>query len=144
MRKILQLFLILIVFFGDKICKAQDQKVIDSLVSILKAEKEDTSQVANFPSVANGLKNNDPEKSIEFGKQALQLSTKLNYKKGIGKADVQTGIALINLGKYDESLNYLSQGLEISKSADDRQTSASALNNIGLVYSNIGNYADAL
>jgi len=141
MKKIAFALTLICLFFR---VTAQNQKIIDSLELVLKTAKEDTFKIKTLLALANELKSNDPDNSIEFAKQALELSTELNYKKGIGKADIQTGIALINLGAYKESQKYLSRGLEISKSINDGQTAANAYNNIGLVYGNQGNYAEAM
>ena len=151
MKKVF-LFFSIICISSFQIAAAQSQaktngepgRTIDLLMQSLEKAKEDTNKVKTLTALAYEFRNNNPDTAIYFDKQALQLSTKLNYKKGIGKAEVQTGVALINLGKYDEALDYLSRGLETSKSIDDRQTTASAYNNTGLVNSYRGNYADAL
>src|SRR5437879_1898190 len=103
MKKILQLFLTLTVFFGDKICNAQDQNKTDSLFTVLSNAKEDTAKVNTLIALASELRNKNPDTSIYFANEALALATKLNYKMGIANAYLRIGIAIILLGKYEEA-----------------------------------------
>ena len=55
---------------------------LDSLIAALKSAKQDTSKVKCLNGLGWELKNQNPDSSIALSKQALQLSEKLNWKKG--------------------------------------------------------------
>ncbi|NML70819.1 hypothetical protein HHL23_13585 [Chryseobacterium sp. RP-3-3] len=85
------LFCILFYFYSSFIFSQNNYKQIDLLLS--KAKKE--SRDFQF------------EKSNSLSKQALYLSKKNNYKKGICESYYNIAYYLCNIGKYDESFKYL-------------------------------------
>ena len=119
-------------------------KNIDSLLTLLKTDKADTNKINHLVSLADELRNNAPEKSIRYAKEALFLSSEKKFKAGAGHANIILGTAITNLGKYDEAIKYLSTGLKICQSINDKKNTARALSNIGIVYDNQGNYPKAL
>lgn len=62
--------------------------------------------------IAFDCRNNDPELSISYGQNALELSEKLGYPKGIGEGYLAMGAGKINLGRHEEALNYLNHALK--------------------------------
>src|ERR1700733_6764787 len=113
MKKILQLFLILVVFFGGRICNAQNQNEIDSLETVLKTEKEDTSKVKTLGALAEELSGVNPDTSILLANQELQLAEKIKWQLGIGNSHLHLGILSDNKGDYALSLEHYSKSLAI-------------------------------
>src|SRR5688572_10565530 len=77
--------LFLISCFLFLISPAQQMKV-DSLRKALLIAKEDTNKVNALNDLARELTNNDPDTSITLSTQALELSEKLDWKKGIANS----------------------------------------------------------
>jgi tetratricopeptide (TPR) repeat protein len=133
---------------------SKEGNLLDSLFTVLKTQKEDIIKVNTLNAIAFEFRNNNPDTAIYFSNKALQLATKLKDKIGIADAHLQLGIALMNLGRYDESLKYCNKGLIAyqqllsSENLVDRnkilKKKASAYNNIGIIYWYQGNYSEAL
>ena len=80
-KNILFIFLFLIPFF----CFAQDAK-IDSLKKVIAVSKDDTSKVNTLNELSKVIRTAKPLETIRYGKEAIELATKLNYKKGLAYA----------------------------------------------------------
>ncbi|MFI5134498.1 MAG: tetratricopeptide repeat protein [Chitinophagales bacterium] len=130
------------------------QNKIDSILTLLKNDKEDTNQVGHLNSLAYDLKSNNPDTAIYFARKALALASKLNFKIGIGNAYFQIGAAKINLGNFDDALKNSDSALQIYNELLTSEKSvgksnilkqkANAYNNIGVSYWCQGNYPEAL
>lgn len=148
MKKIIILFL-LITFQAY----AQQSKN-DSLLSVLKIEKEDTAKVNTLNELARQFRSNNPDTAIYFANEAKALATKLNYKMGIGDACLLKGIALTYAGKYEEALRSLNDALKLAnqllttENAADKSKflnlKARAYVSIGNTFYEQGNYTEAL
>lgn len=126
----------------------------DSLFTVLKSQKEDTAKVNTLNNIARQFRRNNPDTAIYFANEAMLLATKLNYKMGIGDAYLLKGIALTNLGKYQDALQINNDALKLfdqlltpENSADESKIlnlKARAYGSIGNIYEEQGNYTEAL
>ena len=91
---------------------------IDSLQNVITNAKEDSNKVNSLNALAMELRNNNPDTAIYYAKQALVVSEKIKFTKGIAEAYLWIGTIDINIGKYDDGLIML-QGA-ISKTNDKR------------------------
>lgn len=83
-------------------------------------------------------------KAITYANDALSLSEKLVYKKGMGSAYNSLGVINIMQSNYPEALkNYLAS-LKIKEEIGDTQGVVVAYGNIGNVYVQVDNYPEAL
>ena len=145
MKKIL-LFVILnsAFYILNSFCFAQN-KNIDSLLILLKTDKLDTVKVNHLLQLIRECEMTGSfENGLNYGREALELSLKLNFKKGIAKADNSIGNIYLNQGKYFEALKKYSASLKISEEIGNKKGIASSLGNIGLIYQSQGNYPEAL
>ena len=85
-----------------------------------------------------------PQKTIEYGNQALELSQKSYYKKGGIRALRNIGVGNYYLSNYDIALEYYFKSLEISKEIEDKEEASRILNNIGIIYWKLNNFEKAL
>ena len=109
------------IFIQLQICTsilAQDKRV-DSLLALLKTDKEDTNKIKHLNSLALEFRNNNPDTAIRFAKQALALSEKMDFQSGIAESYLWLGTALTNLGKYGDALSDLSRGLDACNGIGD-------------------------
>lgn len=120
------------------------QQKADSLQLYLKTAKEDTLKIQALNLLANEFRNNDPDQAITLANQAIQLSEKLHFEKGKGVANVTKGTAITNLGKYDDALLLMKEGLKQSFASNDKKNCGRAYNNMANVYRHQGNYPEAL
>jgi tetratricopeptide (TPR) repeat protein len=126
--------------------KAQQQK-IDSLRRILQRPQTDTNRVNALNSISGRYKNFDPDSAIIFAKEALVLSEKLKFAQGKAHAEGNLGLFLSIQGNHAQSLAHSFLALDLWKKLappDGRRNGAFVLSNIATVYTNKGNYSDAL
>jgi tetratricopeptide (TPR) repeat protein len=123
---------------------AQEQN-IDSLLTLLKTDKEDTNKVKHLIKLCGGYYLiGEDDKGLPYGKQALTLSQKLDFNKGIGSSSNNMGLIYLNQGNYPEALKNFFISLTAREKIKDKKGIAYAYNNIGLIYFNQGNYPEAL
>lgn len=122
---------------------SDSQKELDSLLTILPySTGEDKLPLLNR--VAEIYWSINPNKTIEYADEALELSKKFNDKS-------QEGLALINLCQgylfndfYEKALQLGLQSLEIRKNLDNDYDLAFTLRTLGWLYFDIGYFDKAL
>lgn len=145
MIRIARFFFLLLFCCCGKTLFAQN-KIIDSLHSVLKTAKEDTNKVNTLNVLSSQLQGiGKYQLAIKYADSALFLSQKINFKKGIAKSYKNYGtISWQNLGKYPEALKYYSDALKIMQEIGDKQEIANIYHTIGRIYSWEDIYPEAL
>jgi len=140
------IFLILILFAALGVTSFAQTPRIDSLLTVLKTEKEDTNKVNTLHELTRAylFELNDNEKVGEYGKKQLLLSQKLNFKKGIAYGYLNCAIVSRTSGDVQQALIYDKKSLELMKEIGNKKGESSCYLNIGLSYSNMGDYKQAL
>src|SRR3954447_872799 len=99
---------------------AADSLKIDSLKKILVIQKEDTNKV-NTLNELSAILDHDRNSAMQYAKEALSLSQKINFKKGEGNAYYQMGVAeagsnyVGERGNINEALAYFNNAITIFK-----------------------------
>ena len=145
MIRIIKRFLFLLLFCCC--CKnlfAQN-KYIDSLLAVLRVAKEDTSKVNLLNTLSSELVLEiNYSLARKYADDALLLSEKLNFKKGIAGAYNNFGVIYSNQFNYGEAFrNYLTS-LKIREEIGDKKGMAATYVGIGNIYDDQGNYPEAL
>ncbi len=148
MRKIL-----IIIFLAPFFLFSQQGK-IDSLKLDLTRDQRDTSQIKTLNSLAWKLKSINPDTAIILSTQALQLSIKIKWNKGIANSEGALGEFNWRKGNFGLSLEHHHKALEIYEELSSSPEAAIAklgksgkaktIGNIGNVYTNQGDYPKAL
>jgi len=86
----------------------------DSLISLLQI-KSDSNRIPILLSLSWDMRNSIPERSIEYGLEAIDLSTKFKDYENLAKAHSFIGVAYRVMGNYSKSIDYYYKGLEIAK-----------------------------
>jgi PAS domain S-box-containing protein len=143
MFNILRLLLLFFVIFTIQTTKAQIAK-LDSLENILKTHKPaDTIKVNLLNETANTIYKNDSIKALQYATEAVELSGKLNFKKGLAQSYYVIGL-LLSYNKSDKlALDYFLKALKIAEEIDNRKESAQYLIACGISYAAIGNIPEA-
>src|SRR5450755_3746426 len=137
MLRIMSRFLLpLLVCCCCKILNAQVNKNIDSLFSVLRTAREDTSKVntLNFLSRQLRAERSDYLQAKKYAEDALALSEKLSFKKGIANADNNIGYNNWSLGSYPEGIRNHSAALEVSLQIGYKQGLADAYDGLAGIY----------
>lgn len=87
------------------------QQKVDSLLNVLKTAKADSNKVNTLNALAMEFRSNNPDTAFYLAQQALTISEKINFRKGIAEAYLWMGTSITNLGKNEEALSYLSKAL---------------------------------
>ncbi|MCO6489527.1 MAG: tetratricopeptide repeat protein [Phaeodactylibacter sp.] len=116
----------------------------DSLKAAIADMGEDTVKVEVLLELSSAVFRSDPDTAIVYANQAMELSKRLNYPKGLGYALKNMGLAHYVKGDFVEVLNYWHQSLEIFESINDQLGISNLNNNIGAVHFNYGDDPKAL
>ncbi len=127
------------------------QNKIDSLNKALLTEKRDTQKVKILGLLATQFRNNEPEKALEYVKQALAVCETADYdtvsrasRKIMATTFRQQGVCLYYLGEYSSAIISLQRALAIFTSIKDVDGRASTGGWLGNVYYSKGDFEKAL
>jgi serine phosphatase RsbU (regulator of sigma subunit) len=121
--KFLKTFIFTLLFFLvrlDLIAQSNgNQNKIDSLTNLLKVSNEDTSKVDLFLR----LSKIDRQNGLEYAKQALELSEKLKFKKGIVKANITLGFQYGFKGNVSRAIQFTFEAVKILENEKNKNES---------------------
>ncbi|MCD6065848.1 MAG: protein serine/threonine phosphatase [Bacteroidetes bacterium] len=138
MKRIIVLVLTLGILFPTA-SFAQNRK-IDSLNTILKNSTEDTIGVKALLELSREYRlENEISKAQNSAQQALDLSKKLDFKKGIIRSYSALGRGAYFNDNYPKALEYHLKALKIAEETGDRIDIAASYQRIGEMYALEGN-----
>jgi tetratricopeptide (TPR) repeat protein len=131
---------------------------IDSLLTLLKEDKSDTSKLAHLYALSDEYEvTGEYDKGVYYGKQAIALADEilnntgdsekeivLSAKKYKAKAYMNIGIIYGDQGSNEEALKNYFISLKLFTDINDRKGIGSCYNNIGNAYNNMSNNPEAL
>jgi two-component system NtrC family sensor kinase len=124
--------------------QAQGTAYEDSLRAILKEIERDSARVKILELLAEIYFFKDPDSCLLYSNEALELSRQLNYSQGILNGLFNSAEALRQTGQLVEALKMQFECLEISQKANDKRNEARSLGFIGLYYSGLHDYEQAI
>lgn len=144
MNRHISISLICILFLITNL-DAQYSKKIDSLLTVLKTLKEDTSKAntLNNLSAYNGVIG-QYNKAKDYAESALMLSEKLKFKKGIATAYYQLGSLFEARNNLLIAVNHYNKALEVSQASGNIKIQAYAMHGLAIIYSKRGNISESL
>jgi two-component system, NarL family, sensor histidine kinase UhpB len=116
----------------------------DSLLKELPKAKEDSSKTFLLRNIGATYYNQDPRKAIAYWRQAVELSYKLNYVKGLAINYINISLGYSFLSKMDSSVIYIDSAIKYSKIIGEPDRLALAYLNKADAYRNLGNFTAAL
>jgi tetratricopeptide (TPR) repeat protein len=141
-----KLFVFLFILYSSSFIATRAQQLkIDSMLAVLKTEKEDTNKVNALNVLSREFcETSKFDSGIIYSDDARILAEKLNFLYGIATAYNNSGIIFWRQGNYSKALEYSFKSLDINKSIGNKNGIGSNLLTIGLVYSDMGNFPQAL
>ena len=136
-------------------CFAQNKNV-DSLLRLIKIDKQDTSKVIHSNELClNYINIGLYDTALFYGNEALRLaiviangskqsSVKQTAKKGMAGSYSRIGIIYDDKGDYPKALDNYFRALQINEELNNQRGIYSQFNNIGLVYHKQSDYPQAL
>lgn len=122
------IFLLLFLTFYALSGVAQDQEVVNNLLSKLDNEKRDTAKVNILSDLAFLYTSYDIDKAMQYAKLSLEIANKTKYQNGIAEALQNISNIYYVKSDYAFSLNYALKSLK----------EAQKINNLTLVANNFG------
>ncbi|HEY4799015.1 MAG TPA: tetratricopeptide repeat protein [Bacteroidia bacterium] len=149
--KKLSLLLLFVLLFSFRYSLAIQNKT-DSLLQVLKGEKEDTNKVNTLNLISRQYFDQGKyTEAMKYADNAEALSGKIKFaggstgfKKGLANAFNNKGKTFWAKGNYPEALKYHLQALKIRQETGDKKGTAFSLGNIGNIYQSQGKYPDAI
>ncbi len=120
-----------------------DSKYIDSLRTELQASFHDTLTVNIKNNIAKALIATSPDTALLEAKQALRLSKKISFERGLARSFALLGTMYLNRGEYVACFFHYFSALRIYKKINDTQQLAFIYNNIGRAYFHLKRYKEA-
>ena len=130
--KILLLLLFICYFLNTGI--AQQNKKIDSLMQAINVAKEDTNKVNALNQLNKYYANSDAQKALAYGRQALEISEKINWDIGKMYSCNNVGRAYFILYDTTLAMHYYKEGLKWAKIAHNKKIQGTIIGNIGVLY----------
>ena len=153
-----KLFILFVIVSVAKQSVAQRAK-IDSLLVLLKTDKEDTNKVKHLNKILGQyISSSEYDKGLQYGNQALALlatiagkaqqshhnATYLAAQKSMAKSYNNMGVIYYYQGNYPEAIKMHLAALKLREELEDKKGIAASYNNVGLIYKEQGNYPEAL
>lgn len=146
MLRPLYLLLLLFAFCGYRL-HAQPNNIVPPAkrsVADLKALPDDTTKVLYFHRVGWDTAYFNLPLGLEYAQEGLQVARRLNWPRGMVLCLNAIGTSYNDMGEYDEALEAHMEGLSIAEKSGMSDRVGTALMNISLVYSSIGDKASAI
>ncbi len=117
---------------------------IDSIKKTLVTQKQDSNKVWTLKDISSYYSFNDPDSGLEYATQALALSEKLKYDKGIFWSIVALNHCLFVLGNYTLELDYALRAFPLAKKLNDNYAIGWSYGMLVDSYLNLGDYNTAM
>src|ERR1043165_9084600 len=134
------LFLLLLLSLG---AAAQDP-YLDSLTTLAEGDSHDTMKVRALNVLFLEFEFSEPEKAAKYIGQAVEISKRSGYRKGLARSCKHSGYLAEDKGNYPEALKNYFNSLKVYQELNDKKGTADIFNGIGSVYFFQKNYQPAL
>lgn len=126
------------------IAQQKEQATIDSAIAKLSQMKEDTNKVNLLNSIAIQYINLNADAGFKYSNAALELGTRLGWKKGILTAKIASGRLYWRKGNTAEAVAEHTAAMELAEALGYKQQAAQLEVFIGQDYADGGDYPKAL
>lgn len=131
--------------FTASISRSFAQGKADSLITLLKQDKQDTNRVVHSYKLCwEYIRKGMFDSAMQHGNAALELAEQLDFKKGIVGACGNIGNVYYEQGNYPKALEFYSKTLDKAQEMGDPKVIVRWLGNIGVVFCRQGDYPQAL
>lgn len=122
----------------DAFSQKQGQARIDSLLTHLSNEREDSNKVNTLLEVSRSLEQDSSVKAREYAMQALTLANKIEYPNGQAKALKGIGLTYYVEGQFFDAAVYFNKSYKIFEKKGDKAGESNMLSNLGALYYSLG------
>lgn len=120
------------------------RQTVDSLIQVIPSIKSDTGKVLAMCALSYNYFQIEPDSGIYIGKEALKLSKKIGYDRGIMNANYVTARCYAIQEKFNDALHYFQTALTYAEKLQDQRFIANSLTSLGALNTSRGQYDVAL
>ena len=140
-----KIYFLLSLFMVTRLCHAQNAKDIDSFKNVLNQYKtEDSNRVKTLLNFANIIIYNNPDSCMKYSEEAMQISYKINWQKGIALSFREIGYVYYVSSDNLQAMDYYLKALKAGESMNNNYFNATIYNNIANIYADLKDYKKAL
>jgi signal transduction histidine kinase len=114
--------------------KGQSTKIVQLKDQLREALKSDTSKINILNKLSWEYHRIDVQTSFDYAQEALDLSKKIEYKKGWSRALNLQGIAYAFKGEFGQSFEVNQKALSLAKEINDSFLLSACYNDLGILY----------
>ena len=138
------LFLIFLLFLAGKNF-SQNVRKIDSLFKVLSHAPEDSTKADILFRLGWETSYRNLGEGLKYSKEAMDLSEKLDYKKGLVRSYHDLGSIYLDMGEYDRANEYLFKELRLGEKMGNKKIHLGACYvELGILFGNQKNYPRSL
>jgi signal transduction histidine kinase len=136
--------LLLVLSYCDGHAQKKGQPLIDSLLAVLPAAKEDSGKVKLLMRIAQAYMLVNPREGFSYADNGLRLAEKFHWKPGIANLHNTLGLRIGDTGNNTLARIHFEQSFALNKALDAKFTMISNLNNIGRSYQRESDFSNAM
>src|SRR3990167_2504031 len=103
----------------------EHNRTIDSLLTLLKSDRKDTNKVKHLYQLSFEYRQADMYvEGLKYGHDALNLSIRLHFRKGMADSYNNIGIIHWNKGEYDKAMEFYFKSLKITEELGNKKGTA--------------------
>lgn len=137
--------LCIILSLNLQVSAQQNAANADSLRAVLQAVKtEDSARVTNLLNLSYAILFENLDSAIVVEEEAMNLSRKIHFQKGIAFSLRQKGLIYYYQGDFITAIDYSQQALKEGQTLQNGLFEASVYNNIANIYADLGQSKKAL
>ncbi len=138
-KNTLLLFFLIITNYSFSYNNPQVDSLYKRLINV-----EDSAKAGVLCELSWELRNSEPEKSIDYGQEAIKFAEMHKNYEELVKAHSFIGVSYRILGNYSEAMDYFFKGLELAKNHKQSEQEGYAYINIGNLHIYQGYYNNAI
>jgi len=119
-------------------------QVVDSLLAVAKQASTDTVRARLIIRAAQASRGNDPKRTVELAKQALEISKEADFQWGIAMAHRVEAYAYYDLTEYPDALSQFDKALRGFEKLNDQAAVAAILSGMGAIFFDKGDDTKAI
>ena len=116
----------------------------ESIINLLKAGKEDTTQVMLISELSRSMQWSNPDSAYTLALEGINLARKIGYHKGEMYCKISAAACSWSLGNYALSIELLLPLISDAEKTKDRKLLSGIFGNLHNAYRDQGDYAEAL
>ena len=136
--------LLLLLIFVPAFGLAQQRTVLDSLKALLPATRVDTSRINLLNNISDILKRDKASDGLKYVQEAIELSSKINFKKGLATAYYNRGVMLLSTNKIDSASIDFQKAIKVYGELKYLRGQALVYNEIGTLLRIQGKQSEAI